>query len=370
MRQILLLLFISFGTFAQSSISFLVGGTDRTIQQAATRRDVLLHYTSLGVQYGRFLKPTAEVFGGVSYGFDLSSPARSASASAGMRYFLKPLSKRFVPFGQFSGELLFDNSFALTNRDADFVGSAGLGIDFKAASAVSLRGSVAVGLPFFSSGSLSPFTNSGSNVFAGLSLVFHLPSPVKAVSAPASAPVSAPVMPLLVAEEAIVAAAPPVPAVAVPAVAPEASVSAPVVAAPAVAAVAEVASVAPVASVASAAGIAKVEVDLDSLFNSQIYFKTDKSWVGPESAKKLDRIVQLMAEYPDVKIHLKGHTDYRKSDKYNLKLSLKRVQNVRLYLVQHGVAAERFKAEAFAEEAPASRTDLQMNRRVEVRIWR
>ncbi|UAJ14019.1 OmpA family protein [Aquirufa lenticrescens] len=359
MRQILLLLFISFGTFAQSSLSFLVGGTDRTLQQAATRRDVLLHYTSLGGQYGRFLKPTAEVFGGVSYGFDLSSPARSASASAGMRYFLKPLSKRFVPFGQFSGELLFDNSYALTNRDADFVGSAGLGIDFKAASAVSLRGSVALGLPFFSSGSLSPFTNSGSNVFAGLSVVFRLPSPVKAPA---------------MAVEAIVAAAP-----AVVAEAPATAVAAPVpvVAAPAGGSSAEVVAVAPavapataVATVASVASVAKADVDLDSLFNTQIYFKTDKSWVGPESAKKLDRIIELMAEYPDVKIHLKGHTDYRKSDDYNLKLSLKRVQNVRLYLVQHGVAAARFKAEAFSEEAPASRTDLQLNRRVEVRIWR
>jgi outer membrane protein OmpA-like peptidoglycan-associated protein len=353
MRQFLILFFISFGTFAQSSLSFLVGGTDRTLQQAATRRDVLLHYTSLGVQYGRFLKPTAEVFGGVNFGFEPSSTARYASASAGLRYYLKPLSKRFTPFGQFSGELLFDNSYAFTNRDADFVGSAGLGIDFKVASAVSLRGSVAVGLPFFSSGSLSPFTNSGSNVFAGLSLVFHLPSPVKAPATAVEAVVAA--VPAVAAEAPATAVAAPVPVVAVPAVGSSAEV------------VAVVPAVAPAAAVAS---VAKAEVDLDSLFNTQIYFKTDKSWVGPESAKKLDRIIELMAEYPDVKIHLKGHTDYRKSDDYNLKLSLKRVQNVRLYLVQHGVAAERFKAEAFSEEAPASRTDLQLNRRVEVRIWR
>jgi outer membrane protein OmpA-like peptidoglycan-associated protein len=111
-------------------------------------------------------------------------------------------------------------------------------------------------------------------------------------------------------------------------------------------------------------------IDLDGLFNKEIYFKTDKSWVGPESAKKLDLIVALMAKYPEVIVHLKGHTDYRQSDGYNLNLSKKRVENVRLYLVNHGVHAARFKVDAFSEQVPASKTDLQLNRRVEVRIWK
>lgn len=351
MRTYILFILISFGGFAQSTISFQIGGTDRTMQRAATRKDVLLHYTSLGLQYGRFLKPSAEIFGGLNLGFEPSSTARYASASAGMRYYLKPLSKRLTPFGQFAGELLFDNSYALTNRDADFIGSAGLGIDFKAASAVSLRGSVGLGLPFFSSGTLSPFTNSGSMINAGIGIVYKIPTATK------PAPAVVPVLPLT--EPAMVTAfeAPKtVPATAVPV---DTSVAAPV---------SVIASV--VSAVVPMVAASKPAIDLDSLFNTQIYFKTDKSWVGPESAKKLDRIVELMAYYPEVNIHLKGHTDYRKSDKYNMKLSLKRVENVNNYLIQHGVKSTRFKTEAFSEEVPASHTDLQLNRRVEIRIWR
>jgi outer membrane protein OmpA-like peptidoglycan-associated protein len=111
-------------------------------------------------------------------------------------------------------------------------------------------------------------------------------------------------------------------------------------------------------------------VNLDSLFNREIFFKTAKAWLGPLSTKSLDQIVELMAKYPEVKVHLKGYTDYRSSTAYNQILSLKRVSGVKKYLVTQGVSPSRFKAEAFAEESPVSSTDLQLNRRVEVRIWR
>jgi len=109
---------------------------------------------------------------------------------------------------------------------------------------------------------------------------------------------------------------------------------------------------------------------LDSLFNTQIYFKTDKSWVGLKSAKKLDRVVELMKKYPEVKIHLKGYTDYRNTVEYNSKLSFKRVHNVYLYLIKQGMPSFRFKTESLSENDPISSTNLQLNRRVEVRIWR
>jgi outer membrane protein OmpA-like peptidoglycan-associated protein len=340
---------VSYFSYGQKTLSFSLGSTSRSLQQASNRRDVLLDYTSVGAQFSYFTSPKAELFSGVSYGFQSSGSAKFAGAQAGMRYFLNlPLPARLRVFGQFAGEVLLDNSYAITNRDADFIGAVGAGFDFKVSSAVSLRGSANLGLPFLSTGSLSPYTNSGSNFTAGIGLVFLLPSKKEAVVAPLIA----------VAEEpsiAVVASPEPVKA-------PVVKEEAPVVA---VAPVVE-----PVAPVIVPAAVVVAEVNLDSLFNKEIYFKTDKSWVGPESAKKLNIIVALMAKYPDVKVHLKGHTDYRKSEDYNLKLSAKRVENVRLYLVKHGVTAARFKAEAFSEEAPASKTDLQLNRRVEVRIWR
>ena len=374
---------VSYFSYGQKSLSFSLGSTARSLQQASNRRDVLLDYTSVGAQFSYFTSPKAELFSGVSYGFQSSGSAKFAGGLVGMRYFLPlPLPARLRVFGQFAGEVLLDNSYAITNRDADFIGAAGAGFDFKIASSLSLRTSVNLGLPFFSSGTLSPFANSGSNLTAGIGLVFQLP--VKKTPEALVVPVALAQAPVAVSEAQVVTS--------VETVVSTTMFEAPAVISPTPNSMKVEEKSQEVALVRSdsiilvqtpakvAAAIAATEVlttpkghasiDLDGLFNKEIYFKTDKSWVGPESAKKLDLIVALMAKYPEVIVHLKGHTDYRQSDGYNLNLSKKRVENVRLYLVNHGVHAARFKVDAFSEQVPASKTDLQLNRRVEVRIWK
>jgi outer membrane protein OmpA-like peptidoglycan-associated protein len=88
------------------------------------------------------------------------------------------------------------------------------------------------------------------------------------------------------------------------------------------------------------------------------------------NARKLDRIIELLKEYPQVNVVLQGHTDYRQTERYNDGLAKRRVASVRRYLMQRGVSSNRFKGEAFSELIPASNTDLQLNRRVEVHIWK
>lgn len=350
---------VSYFSYSQKSISLSLGSTARSLQQASNRRDVLLDYTTVGAQFSYFTSPKAELFSGISYGFQSGGDARFAGGLAGMRYFLPlNLPKHFRFFGQFSGEILLDNSFAITNRDADFIGVAGAGFDFKIASCLSLRTSVNLGLPFFSSGTLSPFANSGSNFTAGIGLVFQLPAKktpealvVPVVLAQAPAVISPTPNSMKVVEKSQEVAL--VRSDSIILVQTPAKVAAPIA-----------------ATEVSTTPKGHASIDLDSLFNKEIYFKTDKSWVGPESAKKLDLIIVLMAKYPEVIVHLKGHTDYRQSDGYNMNLSKKRVENVRLYLVNHGVHPARFKVEAFSEQVPASKIDLQLNRRVEVRIWK
>jgi outer membrane protein OmpA-like peptidoglycan-associated protein len=158
-----------------------------------------------------------------------------------------------------------------------------------------------------------------------------------------------------VAEAPVLAATPAAPAVA----SPSAPAGLPASAGPGTA-----------ASATPAAAVARREVNLDSLFNTVVYFRTDKAWIGPMNARKLDRIIALLAEYPYVNVKLQGHTDYRQTERYNDGLAKRRVASVRRYLMQRGVKANRFKGEAFSELIPASNTDLQLNRRVEVHIWK
>lgn len=79
---------------------------------------------------------------------------------------------------------------------------------------------------------------------------------------------------------------------------------------------------------------AKVRID-------HIYFDFNKSTLRKESNAELDRVVHFMNENPKIEIELSGHTDNRGSDEYNQKLSQDRSDAVRVYLIKHGVAAER-----------------------------
>jgi len=421
MKKLLFILF-SFSAFAQQStveeikytprhsMALLVGGTNRWIQVLPSRRDLIINYTELGLQYARETKPNVDVFGTLLYGLN-GSRDRYASAGLGLRYYLRDRDKhKLKPFGQFAGEGLFDNNYNQTRSDVDFVGSIAAGIDYKVANHWLLRGMTQVGFPFFVSGKLDPFNHRGTNFSTTLGLVFewgHEPISEQVPDAVIATPLdtdgdgvldSADDCPTVKGvpenngcpsdkdKDGVIDALDDCPLVAglkelkgCPAAA---SVAAPVAeapvlaatpatpAAPAVASPSAPAGSAAAASTAPAAAVARREVNLDSLFNTVVYFRTDKAWIGPMNARKLDRIIALLAEYPNVNVKLQGHTDYRQTEQYNDGLAKRRVASVRRYLMQRGVKANRFKGEAFSELIPASNTDLQLNRRVEVHIWK
>lgn len=52
-----------------------------------------------------------------------------------------------------------------------------------------------------------------------------------------------------------------------------------------------------------------------------IYFDLDKYNIRPDAKKELDKIVQIMNEYPEMIIELTSHTDCRQSEEYNDQLS-------------------------------------------------
>jgi outer membrane protein OmpA-like peptidoglycan-associated protein len=82
-----------------------------------------------------------------------------------------------------------------------------------------------------------------------------------------------------------------------------------------------------------------------------IYFDFDKSYIRPDAAEELDKVVKLMVdEYPGMVIRLESHTDSRFSDEYNLTLSQKRATSTYQYFIDNGVDAARItKYEGFGE---------------------
>ena len=101
-------------------------------------------------------------------------------------------------------------------------------------------------------------------------------------------------------------------------------------------------------------------------------FDFDRSTVKPEAAKILDRLVAFMQENKNSKVTLSGHTDNVGTDAYNLKLSERRVNSVRDYVVKKGVDSGRVSGQGFGESKPIadnkSREGRSKNRRVEIKV--
>jgi outer membrane protein OmpA-like peptidoglycan-associated protein/tetratricopeptide (TPR) repeat protein len=83
-----------------------------------------------------------------------------------------------------------------------------------------------------------------------------------------------------------------------------------------------------------------------------IYFEYDKSNITQEGAAELDKLVQVMNEYPTMVIFAKSHTDQRGSDRYNLNLSDRRAKSTVQYLVSKGISKNRISGQGFGESEP------------------
>ena len=102
----------------------------------------------------------------------------------------------------------------------------------------------------------------------------------------------------------------------------------------------------------------------------QIHFALDRDEISPISAKILNRIADVLKQYPTIMITLSGHTDPRASDDYNRELGFRRSRAVRNYLMRQGIASERMTVRSLGETQRASQgnqvTDYARDRRVEI----
>lgn len=83
-----------------------------------------------------------------------------------------------------------------------------------------------------------------------------------------------------------------------------------------------------------------------------IFFEFDESNITAQGAEELDKLVQVMNDYPEMVIFVKSHTDSRGSAKYNLNLSDRRAKSTVQYVISKGIAADRISGEGFGESEP------------------
>jgi OOP family OmpA-OmpF porin len=103
-----------------------------------------------------------------------------------------------------------------------------------------------------------------------------------------------------------------------------------------------------------------------------INFKTGSADITKNSNVVLDKVVQVLTDYPDVRIEISGHTDNVGKPEFNRELSQKRADAVKQYLINKGIKPERLTAVGFGLEKPIADNKTAAgkakNRRTEFRL--
>jgi len=143
------------------------------------------------------------------------------------------------------------------------------------------------------------------------------------------------------------------------------------VAAPVAAAAAPAAAPAPAAAAPAAAAPAPA-VATKVTYAADAFFDFDKSVLKPEGKAKLDDLVSKVKDINLEVIIAVGHTDSVGSDAYNQKLSVRRSEAVKAYLVSKGIEKNRVYTEGKGEKQPVADNKTKegraKNRRVEIEV--
>ena len=106
--------------------------------------------------------------------------------------------------------------------------------------------------------------------------------------------------------------------------------------------------------------------------NADTFFDFDKSTIKPEGRQVLDQVADTVQSINLETLIATGHTDSIGSDAYNQKLSERRANAVKTYLVNKGVPADRIYTEGKGKAQPVAsnktREGRAQNRRVEIEI--
>jgi outer membrane protein OmpA-like peptidoglycan-associated protein len=101
-----------------------------------------------------------------------------------------------------------------------------------------------------------------------------------------------------------------------------------------------------------------------------VLFDFGKYDLRPDAREKLAKLSGIILGHPGLNLAVEGHTDNVGSDEVNLKLSERRAETVRGYLIEQGLADNTVTSYGFGKTSPvsdnSSAAGRQKNRRVEI----
>lgn len=85
------------------------------------------------------------------------------------------------------------------------------------------------------------------------------------------------------------------------------------------------------------------------LGNIIIYFDLDKSFIRPDAAMELSKIVAVMKANPSIRVDVRSHTDSRQTHRYNEALSDRRAKSTVAWMVKEGIDKSRLTGKGYGE---------------------
>ncbi len=103
-----------------------------------------------------------------------------------------------------------------------------------------------------------------------------------------------------------------------------------------------------------------------------IQFDFDKAVIKKQYSPILDEGIAALEKHPEKKVVVEGYTCNIGTEAYNLRLSERRAEAVKAYMVEKGIVADRLSTVGYGMANPvadnATRQGREMNRRVEFKV--
>jgi outer membrane protein OmpA-like peptidoglycan-associated protein len=103
-----------------------------------------------------------------------------------------------------------------------------------------------------------------------------------------------------------------------------------------------------------------------------IHFEINEAYLRKESLNILDRMIEALNRNKKIRLEIRGHTDITGTHQHNMKLSERRADAVREYMIKNGISPERLVAVGFGPDKPIgdnkTASGRQKNRRTEFYI--
>jgi outer membrane protein OmpA-like peptidoglycan-associated protein len=376
------------GQEMDKSIAILAGPTNMWTKNRLTTKDEYNSFNHLGLQFTRQKSANLAITVTTLASFqgDYLEPGiwnnKHITLGGNLRYFILPktTSSTWNPFVHVGAD-------ASARRDVGFPGNAyelnaagGLGIDVRLSSKFSLIAQTNLAVPMAQSTEAGFKIGSvrGTNNSTSFGIVYHLgdkagkkkeEEKAKALEEDARLKAAAKAK-----EEAMAKTAAEVKAAAEAAEKAAAQAAAQVAADAAAAKLKEEKAAAETAVVA-ANELAQAKQKAEQYtINSQtiILYLTNKWELVAESIKKLQPMLTILTEHPELKIQIDGHSDNFGSVENNQLVSKYRAEGVMDYFKKQGIKSNRLKVKAFGENKPTAsnqtKAGMALNRRVEIRV--